>query len=140
MASLEARISESVSASATQSEAEKQRPDWWGPALTLGHLETRMHAARMLESATEYRQALLLYARTMADEGFRGKAEELLRELYGPVYWRPGKSEEGWSPTVLGLQKRDLAKEVLTIFARSKTLFKLAQEYQDLLKKSVSED
>jgi hypothetical protein len=23
----------------------------------------------------------------IADEGFKGKAEELVKELYGPVYW-----------------------------------------------------
>ena len=55
--------------------------------MTLGHLETRMNTAKSLDSAAEYKQALLLYAKTIADEGFRGKAEELLTELYGPVYW-----------------------------------------------------
>ena len=45
-----------------------------------------MHAARMLASPGEFKMALSLYAKTIADEGFRGKAEELLRELYGPVY------------------------------------------------------
>ena len=69
------------------STAEKQRPAWWTAAMTLGHLETRLHAAKALDSPAEYKQALLLYAKTIADEGFRGKAEELLRELFGPVYW-----------------------------------------------------
>lgn len=46
-----------------------------------------MHAARILGSPQEYRQALLLYAKLLADEGFRRKAEELLKELYGPIYW-----------------------------------------------------
>lgn len=87
VASVEARISESLASNVAGQSSEKQRPGWWGPALTLGHLETRMNAARVLESATEYRQALLQYARVIADEGFRNKAEELLRELYGPVYW-----------------------------------------------------
>lgn len=62
------------------------RSPWWDIAMTLGHLETKMHAARMLGSPGEFKMALSLYAKTIADEGFRGKAEELLRELYGPVY------------------------------------------------------
>jgi len=62
------------------------RSAWWDIAMTLGHLETKMHAARMLASPGEFKMALSLYAKTIADEGFRGKAEELLRELYGPVY------------------------------------------------------
>ena len=66
---------------------DKPRPDWWNPALTLGHLETRLHSARLLDSPQEYRQALLLYAKKIADEGFRGKAEELIKELFGPVFW-----------------------------------------------------
>jgi protein HIRA/HIR1 len=53
----------------------------------LGHLETRLHATRLLDSPQEYRQALLVYAKKIADEGFKNKAEELVKELYGPVYW-----------------------------------------------------
>lgn len=59
----------------------------WSLALTLGHLETRMHAARVVESGIEYKQALLVYAKRLADEGFKGFAEEVVRELMGPVYW-----------------------------------------------------
>lgn len=84
VAALEGRITEGMTANDS---AETPRPNWWTAAMTLGHLETRLHAARILESAAEYKQALLLYAKTIADEGFRGKAEELLKELYGPVYW-----------------------------------------------------
>ena len=111
------------------------RPPWHATALTFDHLGTRMHAARVLGSPQEYRQALLLYAKLLADEGFRQRAEELLKDLYGPIYWsvaysfpnvqhtdlsyrRPGKTEINWCPTVVGLTKRDLAKDVLTIFGK----------------------
>ncbi|EJD05339.1 WD40 repeat-like protein [Fomitiporia mediterranea MF3/22] len=87
VASIEARVAEHMSNNGSPSDAEKPRPTWWTAAMTLGHLESRMHAARVLGSAPEYKQALLLYAKTIADEGFRGKAEEVLKELYGPVYW-----------------------------------------------------
>jgi protein HIRA/HIR1 len=30
---------------------------------------------------------LLVYAKKVAEEGFRGKAEELIKELFGLVYW-----------------------------------------------------
>ena len=110
------------------------RPTWWGAALTLGHLETRMHAAKTLESPPEYKHALQLYAKKIADEGFRAKAEELVKELFGPTYWyarldnpltirtepgrrRPGR-DDSWSPTVLGFSKRDLLKDVLSIFGQ----------------------
>lgn len=63
------------------------RPPWWSEALTLGHLETRIYAAKTFDSPAEYKQALVAYARKIAEEGFRWKAEELIRELFGPVYW-----------------------------------------------------
>ncbi|KZT08028.1 WD40 repeat-like protein [Laetiporus sulphureus 93-53] len=116
-----------------------QRPAWWNVALTLGHLESKLHAAKALDSPQEYKQALLLLAKRIADEGFRGKAEELVKELFGPVYWRPGR-EDTWSPTLLGMAKRDLLKDVLAVFARSKTLTKLALDWQDMLKKASNEE
>ncbi|OCH87135.1 WD40 repeat-like protein [Obba rivulosa] len=118
-------------------DAEKVRPTWWNAALTLGHLEARLHAAKVLDSPPEYKQTLLLYAKKIADEGFRAKAEELIRELFGPVYWRPGR-DEGWSPATLGMSKRDLLKDVLAVFARSKTLAKLALDWQDMLKRAAN--
>lgn len=67
--------------------ANRERPNWWEAALTLGHLETRLQATRVLESSAEYKQALLVYAKRIAEDGFRGKAEELVKELFGPLYW-----------------------------------------------------
>jgi protein HIRA/HIR1 len=81
----------------------------------IGHLESRLGAAQLLDSPAEYKQALLLYAKRLADEGFRSKAEELIKELSGPMYYRPGR-EEKWQPTVLNMNKRDLLKDVLGIF------------------------
>ncbi|GAA6039502.1 hypothetical protein JCM8097_009584 [Rhodosporidiobolus ruineniae] len=105
-------------------------------AATLAHLETRMQAAVALDSQSEYRAFLVQYAKKLAEEGFRSKAEELARELLGPVYHKPGKSEdEAWTSTVVGLNKRDLLRDVLREFAKSRTTDSLGKEYQDLLKK-----
>jgi protein HIRA/HIR1 len=60
--------------------------DDWRNALSLGHLETRMAAAIALDSPHEYKQFALQYAKRLADEGFKGKAEEFVKELLGPVY------------------------------------------------------
>lgn len=80
-------IEDSVAGTPDESAVDKTRPTWWNTALTLGHLEARLHATKLLDSPPEYRQALLMYAKKIADEGFRSKAEELVKELYGPVYW-----------------------------------------------------
>ncbi|KAJ8519415.1 hypothetical protein ONZ45_g3630 [Pleurotus djamor] len=130
---------ESTIGGGDETAAETPRPQWWSTALTLGHLETRLHAARLLDSQTEYKQALLVYAKKIADEAFRGKAEELIKELFGPIYWRPGR-DDSWSSLVCGMAKRDLLKDVLSIFVRSKTLTKLALDWQDMLKKAAVDE
>jgi len=138
VASIESGVSR-LSASTPIDNADKARPQWWSQAMTLGHLESRLHSARLLDSGVEYKQALLVYARRLADEGFRSKAEELIKELFGPLYWRPGR-DDVWNPTVVGIAKRDLLKDVLTVFARSKTLAKLGQDWQETLKKASLEE
>ncbi|KAF7784604.1 hypothetical protein Agabi119p4_769 [Agaricus bisporus var. burnettii] len=115
------------------------KPQWWSEALTLGHLETRMYAARTLDSPKEYEQALVAYARKIAEEGFRWKAEELIKELMGPLYWRSGK-DDGWVPTVAGVSKRNLLKEVLSIFVRSRTLAELGLIWKDVLERAETEE
>jgi len=141
IAILEAGISELQQSTAADERAPEgaERPQWWNAAKTLGHLEERQGAAKLLDSPGEFKQSLLQYARKIADEGFRGKAEELIKELYGPVYWRPHK-EEKWVPIVAGMSKRDLLKEVLSVFVRSKTLAKLGMDWQDNLRRSAAED
>ncbi|KAF8156781.1 WD40 repeat-like protein [Crassisporium funariophilum] len=134
-----ASIEGSMAGTPNEGAAEKHRPKWWSTALTLGHLETRLHSTKLLDSPQEYRQAMLMYAKKIADEGFRGKGEELVKELFGPVYWRPGR-EDGWNPSVSGLSKRDLLKDVLSVFARSKTLTSLATHWQDILKRATSDE
>jgi protein HIRA/HIR1 len=133
LSTVESSLSMSMVLSA--SNPEKPRPTWWGAALTLGHLETKLHAAKVLDSPAEYKQVLLVYAKKLADEGFRAKAEELVKELFGPVYWcvaarmmcegkraqlicrfRRAGRDDTWCPTVLCFSKRELLREVLNIF------------------------
>lgn len=61
-------------------------PEWWDVAMTLQHLEMRMRACEVLESKEEYRNNLKEYARKIGSEGFRGRAEELVKEFMGPIY------------------------------------------------------
>ena len=77
-AALEGAIAERTNVTLVDGHAEKVRPAWWGAAIM--HLESRLHAACALDSPLEYKQALLLYAKLNADEGFRGKTEELVRD------------------------------------------------------------
>ncbi|KAH8920136.1 WD40 repeat-like protein [Atractiella rhizophila] len=107
-------------------------------ALSLGHLESRMSAAVMLDSPQEFKVALLAYAKRIGEEGFRNKADELIKELMGPVFFKPSR-EQNWTATILDFNKRDLLKEVLGIFNKSRLLNKLGSENLDLLKKITQE-
>ncbi|GAA6021890.1 hypothetical protein JCM11491_004782 [Sporobolomyces phaffii] len=104
-------------------------------ALTLAHLETRLNAAVALDSPAEYKASLLTYARELAKEGLRSKAEELIREMLGPIYHKPGKKvEEEWTPVVLGFSKRELLRDVLRELGKDRVTKPLADEYQKMLK------
>jgi protein HIRA/HIR1 len=72
---------------------------------------------------------------------------------------RPGR-DDSWTPTLLGFHKRELLREVLNIFgtrellictsirplrvslstAKSKTLTKMALDWQDMLKKAAIDE
>lgn len=77
--------------------------------------------------------------------------------IFCVAFRRPGGRDDTWTPTVAGIPKRDLLREVLSVFgkslrfncaiiadvfclARSKTLTKLALDWQDTLKKASSDD
>jgi protein HIRA/HIR1 len=132
-----------------------------------------MHASKALDSPTEYKQALLLYAKKIADEGFRAKAEELIRDLFGPVFWCVRLVGVPWLTADMlllgGLEETIGVRQLLAcsnvIFyvkcslslvsflslcqaappdffhaARSKTLTKLALDWQDTLKKATNDE
>ncbi|WFC97477.1 HIR complex subunit [Malassezia yamatoensis] len=101
-------------------------------AATLRHLEMRMTAAEMLESASEYRQAIHALAGQLAEQGIRNQAEELLRSLLGPIYFKP-ESHTEWNPFVCGMAKRELLSSILTVMSTHRALTELVQHVQTLL-------
>ena len=130
--------------------------DDWKTALSLGHLESRLQSASVLGSLPEYRSFLGLYAKKLGEEAFKGKAEELCKELIGPIYQyvatmdgssqrlmggRCSKSSRDilWESHVLGTHKHVLLKEVLNIFSKTKNLSRLNTEYSELLKRIASD-
>lgn len=63
-----------------------EKPEWWTEAIEMGHLENRMAAATLLDSKEEYMFWLARYTVVLGREGFRARAEELVKELVGPMY------------------------------------------------------
>ncbi|KAJ9474304.1 Protein HIR1 [Pseudozyma hubeiensis] len=103
-------------------------------AVTLRHLEARMLAATILDSANEYKNHLFTYAKRIAEEGIKNQAEDLIKSLMGPIYYKPEKDQDAaWQPTILGYDKRQLCSQVLQIMARPRNLTSLVQPYQEIL-------
>ena len=50
-------------------------------------LETRLYASKLLGTAADYREVLMTYAAKLAEDNLVERADELVRELCGPVFW-----------------------------------------------------
>lgn len=64
----------------------EHEPDWWKETQQMTIMEMRIRASRLLGSRDEYRYWLSQYATFVARQDFVGRAEELLKELIGPLY------------------------------------------------------
>ncbi|KAL1924203.1 uncharacterized protein VTP21DRAFT_7238 [Calcarisporiella thermophila] len=108
-------------------------------AITMAHLENQLLSAELLKVPDEeYRHWLHNYARKLSDRGELTKVEELCREFLGPVQrMETGGIDEhpDWSPTILGLAKRDLLREILPILARNRHLQRIVMEYRASLER-----
>lgn len=60
--------------------------EWWSETQQIALLEMRIKAATLLGSRDEYRYWLSQYAVFLARQSFIGRADELLKELIGPLY------------------------------------------------------
>lgn len=101
-----------------------EEPEWFKETQQMAIMEMRMRASVLLGSRDEYRYWLSQYASFLGRNEFIGRAEELLKELVGPLYQsvqptlavrispdisrHPGRPST-WQSEVLGLRKRDLA-------------------------------
>ncbi|KAJ3770549.1 histone transcription regulator 1 [Lentinula raphanica] len=132
-----AQIENNIRDLLSESSANSIQSERWDRALTLNHLQARMQAAKLLDSPVEYKQNLALYAKKLADTGLEDMAEELIKDLCGPIFWHSGEGAGSrWSPNVVGLSKRDLLKDVvLSQFIKSEHLQELGREWQDILNK-----
>uniref|UniRef100_A0A665U5B1 Protein HIRA n=1 Tax=Echeneis naucrates TaxID=173247 RepID=A0A665U5B1_ECHNA len=99
-------------------------------SMTLAFLENQLASALTLQSATEYRYWLLIYARFLVNEGSEYRLRELCKELLGPVH---KSAATAWEPTALGLRKRELLREVLPVIGENLRFQRLFTEYQDQL-------
>lgn len=110
-------------------------------SVSIAHLENRLAAALQLRAKHDFRANLLVYARRLGAEGFRGKAEELLRGILGNIFddvsngvTKQGDAAmlttNGWKgdeETLCGWDRRELLKAVVLILGMSKSIFHSSQ-------------
>ncbi|VDC03743.1 unnamed protein product [Peniophora sp. CBMAI 1063] len=115
----------------------EKHTEWWDTVVTLRHLEARIHAATVIDSGKELRTALQQYAKLVAEQGFAAKAEEVVNELFGPIYRQQGV-KSNFKPVIALQRRRDMLKEVIQIFAQSPVLQDKVKEWKELFKKTAS--
>lgn len=106
---------------------------------TLNHLENKISGCILLESPVEYKNTVIAYARRLSDEGFRGKAEEFLREYIGPIFNNLNNDGSNLNNNILGYKKREIAKEFASILSKGRLLNKLGNDHIELLKQINAE-
>ncbi|ORY28137.1 putative transcription corepressor [Naematelia encephala] len=127
-----------LSSSWTKPDDIGDRPQWFDEAVEMGHLESRMKASILLDSKEEYRHWLMKYAGVLGREGFRERAEELIKDHVGPIYQH--KKDLEWEDTLFGAPKRDWAKPLLATLASTTALSGLANHWQQLLRNASAEE
>lgn len=79
-------VDQVVAKSAPATTAEKSNAPWLEESHVMSQFEMKIRATVLLDSKEEYRHWLLGYMKYLGDENFVERAEEVMRDLIGPVY------------------------------------------------------
>lgn len=90
-----------------------------------------MASSFQLSSSKEYRYWLIILAQFLTNEGLEDRFKELCEFLLGPVF--ATSSTLNWESTILGIDKRELLKEVLLISTGNLKLQRIYNEFKEQL-------
>ncbi|CAG8475697.1 5700_t:CDS:10 [Scutellospora calospora] len=99
------------------------------PNHQIGYLETQLVAAELVNSPVEYKKLLFQYAQKIADEEAEYRTED-----FG------GRAKSNWDPFLMGMSKRQLLEEVLTVLSSNRSLQRHVTEYKNALNKVLNLD
>ncbi|GAM28763.1 hypothetical protein SAMD00019534_119390 [Acytostelium subglobosum LB1] len=105
------------------------------PQITTTFLEKQIWLAIVLESPNEYKHWMTTYVRFLANNGNQVRLQDLCNDLLGPSN---SPRIDVWEPTILGLNKRDLLKELLPIIASNRNLQRMVGQYKESLSSFTS--
>ncbi|CAO3610103.1 unnamed protein product [Cunninghamella echinulata] len=100
--------------------------------ITISHIENQLAAALILQSAKEYKDWMIYYARRLSQDNAQSKVEELCQWLMGPPFIQLKNAQ--WESTILDtISKHNLLRELLPILAQNRQLQRITTEFLSLL-------
>lgn len=100
------------------------------PKATLSYIDQQLASSLQLSSSKEYRYWLTVLAQFLTNEGLEDRFKELCEFLLGPVF---SSSSTSWPSTILGIDKRELLKDVLLISTSNLKLQRIYTEFKEQL-------
>ncbi|KAF0505748.1 WD40 repeat-like protein [Gigaspora margarita] len=113
------------------------------PNHLIGYLENQLISAELVNSPVEYKKLLFQYAQKIADEEAEYRLHELCIQLLGPTNNTDdfgGRAKSNWDPFLMGMSKRQLLEEVLTVLSSNRSLQRHVTEYKNALNKVLNLD
>ncbi|BHF58250.1 hypothetical protein SprV_0100120100 [Sparganum proliferum] len=96
-------------------------------------LECQMQGAELVGSSAEFKFWLLRWFRHLVEDGEDERIRQVCMEFIGP-FVHPSRTS--WQPTIKGISKRSLVKELLALFALNLRMQRLYVELKELLEQS----
>lgn len=100
------------------------------PKATLSYIDQQLSSSLLLSSSKEYRYWITVLAQFLTNEGIEIRFKELCEFLLGPVF---ASNLNNWQSTILGIDKRELLKEVLLISTGNIKLQRIYKEFKEQL-------
>lgn len=94
----------------------------------LSYIDQQLAASFVIGSTKEYRFWLMSLAQQLSKDNMESRLREMCQYLIGPLF-KSSKSE--WDPKILGNDKHEMLKEVLSILASNLRLQRLYTEFKE---------
>ncbi len=96
----------------------------------LSYIDQQLAASFVIGSSKEYRFWLMALAQHLSKENMETRLREMCQYLIGPLF---KSSKSVWDPKILGNDKHDMLKEVLSILTSNLRLQRLYTEFKEQL-------
>eukprot|EP00026_Physarum_polycephalum_P017827 Phypoly_transcript_19179.p1 GENE.Phypoly_transcript_19179~~Phypoly_transcript_19179.p1 ORF type:complete len:159 (+),score=21.60 Phypoly_transcript_19179:171-647(+) len=99
-------------------------------------MESHLAASLVVGSSVEYKYWLLTYTRYLSSEADVNRLTELCKSLLGPPTGKTGPAPtpaqgKNWEPSILGMAKRELLRELLPIMSTNRSLQRLVAQFRE---------